>query len=100
VFVGWPTQQAIWGQRFIPGLLDRYLAKMAWDGQMYDGPREPDAPVDLWEPVPGYEAAHGAFDARARDQSAELWAATHRAWIGAAAATAAGLTVAALKARR
>jgi NAD(P)-dependent dehydrogenase (short-subunit alcohol dehydrogenase family) len=67
VFVGWPTQQAIWGQRFIPGLLDRYLAKAAWDGQMHDGPRDPETPIDLWEPVPGHVGAHGDFDDRSRN---------------------------------
>ena len=47
VFVGWPTARAIWGQRFIPGVLDHLAARLAWDGQMYDGTRDPDAPVDL-----------------------------------------------------
>jgi NAD(P)-dependent dehydrogenase (short-subunit alcohol dehydrogenase family) len=72
VFVGWPTIQAIWGQRFIPGLLDHYLARFAWDGQMYDGPRPADTPIDLWEPVPGHQGAHGDFDSRARTSSRAL----------------------------
>ncbi len=100
LLVGWPTVKAVWGQKFIPGWLDRYLAKMAWDGQMYDGPRPADTPIDLWQPVPGHQGAHGAFDDRARDSSAELWASTHAAWLGVAAASVAGLAVVALKARR
>jgi NAD(P)-dependent dehydrogenase (short-subunit alcohol dehydrogenase family) len=92
LLVGWPTIQAVWGQKVIPGLLDRYLARMAWDGQMYDGARDPDAPVDLYEPVPGHQAAHGAFDGRAADRSPALWAMTHR---GALATGLAGAVAAA-----
>src|SRR5438067_9151476 len=33
VFVGWPTVQAIWAQRLVPGLADHFAAKLAWDGQ-------------------------------------------------------------------
>jgi hypothetical protein len=91
LLVGWPTVQAVWGQKLIPGWLDHYLAKTAWDGQMYDGSRPADAPVDLYEPVPGHQGAHGAFDDRARDGSVELWASTHAAWIGAGAAAAAAV---------
>ncbi|HLH23915.1 MAG TPA: SDR family oxidoreductase [Chloroflexota bacterium] len=95
LLVGWPTVQAVWGQKFLAGWLDHYLAKMAWDGQMYDGPRPADTPIDLWEPVPGHQGAHGAFDERARDNSPELWASTHAGWLGAAAAAAALLGIAA-----
>jgi short-subunit dehydrogenase len=72
VFVGWPTVRAIWGQRFLPGVLDHLAARMAWNGQMYDGAPEPNRPVDLYAPVPGHQAAHGAFDDRARDASWEM----------------------------
>jgi len=72
VFVGWPTARAIWGQRILPGLLDHLAASMAWDGQLYDGPVDRDRPVDLYEPVPGHQAAHGDFDSRAQSSSWEL----------------------------
>jgi NAD(P)-dependent dehydrogenase (short-subunit alcohol dehydrogenase family) len=100
LLVGWPTVQAVWAHKLLPGWLDKYLADTAWDGQMYDGAQSADAPANLWEPVPGRQGAHGAFDACAKPESAELWATTHRAWIGAAAAAAAGVAVAALKLRR
>jgi hypothetical protein len=83
LLVGWPTIQAVWGQKVIPGLLDRYLARMAWDGQMYDGTHDPNAPVDLYDPVPGHQGAHGAFDDRASERSLALWAETHRGWLAA-----------------
>jgi NAD(P)-dependent dehydrogenase (short-subunit alcohol dehydrogenase family) len=100
VFVGWPTQQAIWGQRFIPGLLDRYLAKTAWEGQLFDGGRAAGQPVDLWQPVPGHQGAHGEFDDRAKNARNELWLTTRLPWGTIAAASLAGLGLAALRALR
>ena len=85
LLVGWPTIQAVWGQKLIPGLLDRYLARMAWDGQMRDGARDSAAPVDLYEPVPGHQGAHGDFGDQASERSLALWAVTHRGWLGLAA---------------
>ncbi len=98
LFVGWPTVQAIWGQRFIPGWLDHYLAHMAWDGQMYDGPEDPQRPNNLRAPVPGHQAAHGDFDERARRSSLALWLSTRPRWTYAAGV--AGLAALALAACR
>jgi hypothetical protein len=72
VFVGWPTLRAIWGQRIMPGVLDHLAARLAWDGQFYDGASNPAAPNDLYEPVPGHQSAHGDFDSKALSQSWEL----------------------------
>ena len=102
VFVGWPTIRAIWAQRLLPGLGDRLAARVAWDGQMYDGPADPDRPDNLLEPVPGHQGAHGAFDARARDRSLAQWATTHGGWLAAAAGLLGGAAgaLAAGRARR
>ncbi|MCA1724997.1 MAG: SDR family oxidoreductase, partial [Thermomicrobia bacterium] len=81
VHVGWSTQQAIWGTKFAPGLLDRYLARTGYQGQQTDQPADPHRPNNLWEPVDGTgtdRGAHGTFDDRARDGSTELWAVEHR----------------------
>jgi len=75
--VGAPTVLAILGEKLAPGLMDRYLASAAWNGQMYNGPRDPDQPDNLLQPLPGDRGARGAFDARARDWSPHLWLATH-----------------------
>jgi hypothetical protein len=56
----------------VPGLADHLAARMAWDGQMWDAARNPSAPTDLYEPVPGHQGAHGEFDDRARSSSWEL----------------------------
>jgi NAD(P)-dependent dehydrogenase (short-subunit alcohol dehydrogenase family) len=87
LWVGAPTAQAILGEKIAPGLLDRYLAKRGYDGQMYDGAAEPRRD-NLFSFVPGDHGAHGLFDARARSRSGELWLATHRAATAVLAVTA------------
>jgi NAD(P)-dependent dehydrogenase (short-subunit alcohol dehydrogenase family) len=91
LWVGWPTVQAIAGNRIVPWLGDRYLASMGYDAQQTDMPEDPSRPDNLWQPVPGDHGAHGAFDQRARDWSAQLWTTTHRAAVFAAAAGAGAL---------
>jgi hypothetical protein len=96
VFVGWPTARAIWGQRFLPGLLDHLAARLAWDGQLYDGARDPDQPVDLYEPVPGHQGAHGAFDSRAQGHSWGLQLTMQASWLATATYKLGGAMVRAL----
>jgi NAD(P)-dependent dehydrogenase (short-subunit alcohol dehydrogenase family) len=96
VFVGWPTARAIWGQRFFPGLLDHLAASLAWDGQMYDAPSDPSTPVDLYQPVPGHQSAHGDFDARALDHGWEVELTVQASRIASAVSAAAGAVVRAL----
>lgn len=93
LWIAGSTVQAILGQRVIPGLLDRYLARKAWDGQMTDEPAL-DRGDDVDSPLPGDPGAHGRFDDEAKPRSLELWASTHPAALaagvlGAAAALAA-----------
>jgi short-subunit dehydrogenase len=89
MWLGWSATKAIIGQRLIPGFLDRYLAKQAWDRQeTSDVP--PGHPVkhdrdDVDAPLPGDRGAHGIFDARARSTSTKLWARMHRGWVAAGA---------------
>src|SRR5213596_3202930 len=68
-YVGAPSVAVIVGNKFAPGLLDRYLADTGYDSQQYDGPEDPDRVHNLWQPVPGDHGAHGAFDARAKECS-------------------------------
>ena len=93
VFVGWPTARAIWGQRLLPGLLDHLAARMAWDGQMYDGEVDRSQSFDLYEPVPGHQSAHGAFDSRARTHSWELQLTIQASRIVTALSSVAGAAV-------
>ena len=90
VWVGWPTVQAVVGDKIAPGLLDRYLARFGYESQQTDQPVPPDRQDNLFEPVPGDHGAHGRFDDRAKTFSSQFWLSRHRRVI-AAAATAAAL---------
>jgi NAD(P)-dependent dehydrogenase (short-subunit alcohol dehydrogenase family) len=79
MWVGWPAVQAIASSRVAPGLGDHVAARSAWDGQTTDEPAPPDAPDNLFEPVPGERAAHGRFDDRARPRSLQWEMARRRA---------------------
>jgi NAD(P)-dependent dehydrogenase (short-subunit alcohol dehydrogenase family) len=85
VYVGWPTLKAIWGQRLAPGYADHVAAADAWEAQMYDGQQPADAPVNLHAPVPGHQAAHGAFDNRARARSWDVQVTTRASALATAA---------------
>jgi hypothetical protein len=78
VWVGWPTVKAILANRIAPALIDRYLATAGYSGQLAEQPLEPDAPSNLFEPVPGNYAAHGRFDSRSRDVSLEVFTDRHK----------------------
>jgi hypothetical protein len=77
IWIGWNTVKAMIGQRFIPGLLDRYLAKVAWDGQTTRA-LPPGHPIEHGEdsldaPLPGDRGAHGPFDHIAKTSSTTFW---------------------------
>ncbi len=76
LMVGWPTVEAIVGNKIAPGLLDIYLANTCFDAQMTGEPEDPGRPDNLWEPVDaGHDhGAHGSFDRRSSGSSWLLWA--------------------------
>ncbi|CAB4047044.1 SDR family oxidoreductase [Paraburkholderia phenoliruptrix] len=78
IWVGFPTVKAILANFIAPGLLDRYLAKAGYEGQLTDEPLPPDAPANLFEPVAGDYSAHGRFDSEAKSASLEMCAVRHR----------------------
>ncbi|ALA58999.1 SDR family oxidoreductase [Nitrospira moscoviensis] len=82
--VGYPTVQAIIGDKFIPGLLDRYLARVGYERQQTDEPVDPDRPNNLYDPLPGDHGAHGRFDQDAITFSPQSWLNRYRGWLGAA----------------
>ena len=95
IYVGMPTVKAIYGNKFVPGLLDRYLAKNGYESQQTDEPERPGRADNLWRPVQGDYAAHGRFDASSQRSSAEVWATLHRPWVAMAAAGVGALALAA-----
>jgi NADP-dependent 3-hydroxy acid dehydrogenase YdfG len=92
-WVGSPTVMAIVGQRIIPGLLDRYLGKTGYKSQQIKGePKNPNAPNNLYEYVPGVHSARGKFADQSKRTSAEIFFTLNRGWfaLGAMLAVAAG----------
>jgi short-subunit dehydrogenase len=67
--VGWPAVKAINGEKVVPGLLDRYLARNGYDAQQTDEPLDGEREGNLFEPVPGEFGAHGEFDDRSKTRS-------------------------------
>jgi len=97
VWVGFPTVKAILANRIAPGLIDRYLAKAGYEGQLTDDKLAADAPANLFDAVPGDYGAHGRFDAQSRLGSWEMFTDRHRSafWAAAAIGVAASLHLAA-----
>jgi NAD(P)-dependent dehydrogenase (short-subunit alcohol dehydrogenase family) len=81
VYVGMPTVKAIWGQKFIPGLLDRYLARTGYEAQQASAYIAPNRADNLFTPVQGDHGAHGVFDSRSRAYSPQLWLTKNRHWL-------------------
>ena len=88
-WVGWPAVKAILGQRVVPGMLDRLLAREGYSGQHTDEPLPPGRRDNLYAPVPGDHGAHGRFDARAKSRSLQVELNLHRGAIAAGALAAA-----------
>jgi hypothetical protein len=77
--VGLPTVKAILANWIAPGLLDHYLAKAGYSGQLTDEPTASDAPSNLFASVDGDYAAHGRFDDQSRHHSWEMFIDRHKA---------------------
>ena len=95
LLVGGSTWLAVWGQKFVPGLLDVYLGRTGYAGQQTDQPRQAradniDRPLDARED----RGAEGRFGRRSKRTSMLLEADLHRG--PALAAVGAGLLVATL----
>jgi NAD(P)-dependent dehydrogenase (short-subunit alcohol dehydrogenase family) len=104
-WVGGSTVGTLIANKFATGLLDRYLARTGYKSQQTQQPRDPDQPVNLWEPADGRQGhdfgAHGIFDRKSTSRSYQLWASQHHGLVGlAAGAAAAGALALARAARR
>lgn len=99
-WVGASTAGTLAANAIAPGILDRYLARTGYSSQQTDTPRDPDQPENLFTPADGVDGrdfgAHGIFDDRSRDRSAQLWASQHHGPLGVAAGLAAAAGVVAV----
>jgi NAD(P)-dependent dehydrogenase (short-subunit alcohol dehydrogenase family) len=96
MYVGYPTVEAIIGDKICPGFADWYLAKNGYDAQQTNEPVESDRHDNLWDPVAGDHRAHGTFDDQAIAFSPQLWTSKNRNWLTMAGAGVAGLALGAL----
>jgi NAD(P)-dependent dehydrogenase (short-subunit alcohol dehydrogenase family) len=87
-WVGGSTAITIMGNAVVPGVGDWYLSKTGYSSQQTDEPRDPDQPVNLWEPADAEKdfGAHGVFDAKSTDSSVQMWASQHHGLVAALAA--------------
>lgn len=72
LWLGRASFQAIIGNMFMPGLLDRMMAKQAWSGQMTDEPASNEQPDNLFQPVDGLHRIEGRFDKQMKDKALGL----------------------------
>lgn len=79
--VGSPTWLSEWGQKFVPGMLDHYLARVAWSGQQTDELEKPGRSDNLFEPVAGDPGIRGTFSTRSSANSPALWVEENRHWL-------------------
>jgi NAD(P)-dependent dehydrogenase (short-subunit alcohol dehydrogenase family) len=89
-WVGGSTVATLAGNRIIPALLDRYLARTGYASQQTSQKAAADRPDNLWQPVDRAEGhdhgARGIFDSSSHDRSPQLWLSQHAGLLTAAAA--------------
>ncbi len=100
IFVGYPTFEAIMGNKIAPWLGDYVLSKNGYKGQQTDEQVEPGRKNNVWEPVSEDRGAHGTFDKIAAKKSYTLWASMNRKIIRAVAGLAVVAIVAGLNNKR
>jgi len=92
MWIGWSVTKAIIGQRLIPGVLDRYLARRAWNNQTTKR-LPPGHPVkhgrdNVDQPIPGDRGARGPFNSTSRAFSTNSWLRRRLGWMVVTAASA------------
>jgi NAD(P)-dependent dehydrogenase (short-subunit alcohol dehydrogenase family) len=91
MLLGFPTWEAVLGEKFSPKLLNLELAKDGYASQQTSEPDDPERPNNLWEPVPEKAKIHGPFSAISRKRSVTFYLRKNR---GAILGTCALLAVA------
>ena len=84
-WVGGSTVATLLGDKFAPGLLDRYLARTGFRAQQGEQRRDPEQPANLWAADEERDyGAHGRFDQRAVKRIVQPWASRHHGLLGMA----------------
>lgn len=91
IVAGGAGRAFITGQALSPSLLDSVLLKIGFTGQRSSHVKSPDAPDNLFGPLPGYDRAEGNLDAKS--VSAYTWLRTHPKALYAVLSAALGAAV-------
>jgi short-subunit dehydrogenase len=86
ILVGYPSYEAIVGNKIAPWFADEVLARTGYEGQQTGEPAEPNAKNNVWQPVDEDRGAYGQFGDIARTRSYTLWASMNRNLLRTAAA--------------
>jgi NAD(P)-dependent dehydrogenase (short-subunit alcohol dehydrogenase family) len=78
LYIGYPTVEAIVGNKLAPSVGDYVLANGGFKGQMTDEAADPNRPDNLWEPIPGDHGAHGPFADQSWSFSPQFWVDKHK----------------------
>lgn len=81
LWVGFTSVRAILGTMVAPGLLDKFLARKGYDGQLTSEPQTSKHADNLFQPLSDGHATHGRFDDRARRNAPAFSASVVRATI-------------------
>ena len=80
-WIGASTVATIVADKFVPALLDRYLARTGYKSQQTDQDGPERGPGNLQRPNDSRDGhdygAHGIFDSRSHPRSAQVWAVEH-----------------------
>lgn len=96
VWMGYPTYEAIIGNKIAPWYADMVLARTGIKGQQTDEPADPNRKNNVWEPIQEDRGAHGSFANISAKKSYTLWAGIHRNLVRTVAGVAIGALVVAL----
>jgi hypothetical protein len=93
IYVGFSTEVAIVGNKWLPGVGDWYLARNGYESQQTAERERPDRPSNLWAPVDDARdfGARGRFGDRARATSWQTWLSEHRSAVAASCGVAAAI---------
>lgn len=89
-WVGGSTAATLIANAVMPGVLDRYLTRTGFKAQQTQDPRDPDQPVNLWEPADAERdfGARGVFNAQSSPRSFQLLASQNHGLAAAAVGVA------------
>jgi NAD(P)-dependent dehydrogenase (short-subunit alcohol dehydrogenase family) len=91
VNVGLSSVITIWGNKLLPGLGDRYLARTGYKSQQTSEPLDRNRPDNLYQPVRGDYSAHGRFDNRSQNYDIQLLQTRHHGAVLAGTLLLAGM---------